>query len=175
MTIQTVLATPKDTRKLLVSIILAAFVWMCGCTDKAAVERKEFARLEAAVGMVANASPEDRVIRLEQLEAVQVSAERIVQLKNTCVASYRAFEKASGLLEKARVQTSAAEAEVRSADRKKAENGSLSPEEERRILEVGKRAVDSLKSVTGEIDAAERLVAACAEARNHLRFELSAP
>ena len=164
---------PYQTKTSISIFIGALLIW--GCTDKAAVERREFQALEAAVGTVANASPEDRAIRLEQLEAVPVSAERIVELKRTCVASYRAFDQASQLLGKARTATKEAETAVRLANQKKEEAGSLSPDEELRIVEMGKKAADALKAVSGELEAAERLVAACGEARKNLRFELAAP
>lgn len=156
------------------SVFLFCLLIILGCTDDAANERREFQKLEAAIGMVANATREDRGIRLEQLESVAVRFERMAKLKAICVSSYRAFEKASGLLDRARRNTAAAEEVVAAADRKKAEFGTLTPEEEANMLKAGKLAAESLKDVTRELSAAESLVASCQEKRNHYRFELTA-
>lgn len=156
------------------AILLFCLLSMVGCRNEAAEERREFQKLEAAIGLVANAGREDRGIRLEQLESVAVQYDRTAKLKSICVLSYRAFEKASGLLDQARKTTAAAESLVAEAERKKTEVGSLTPEEETTMITAGQLAADSLKAVTGELSNAERLVASCQEKRNHLRFELAA-
>ena len=159
---------PNNTCRTLLLLILAA-----GCSNDAAEERREFQALEAAVGMVANAPPEDRGIRLEQLEGVSVRFERTGELKRICVSAYQAFEKASALMETARKSTAAAEAKVAEADQKRIGGVALTAAEETELVALGKKAAEALSEMTGELESAEKLVAACQEERNHLRFEMA--
>ena len=77
-----------------------------------------------------------------------------MKLKAVCVSSYRAFEAAAELLDQSRKRTAAAEKAVAEADKKKAETGSLSSDEELNIVEMGRRAAESLKSMTEKLNEA---------------------
>ena len=153
---------------LILSVIAA------GCSDEAAEERREFQKLEAAIGIVANAPPDDRKIRLEQLEAAPVRFERTKKLKALCVSSYRAFERASLLMKSARNSTDVVEARVKEADQKRADGTALTANEEAELVALGKKAATALADMTAELESAERLTAECQESRNHLRFEMAA-
>ena len=156
-------------------LVLLSVLSATACTDKAAEERREFLKLEAAVGTVANADPADRKIRLEELAAVPVSYERVVQLKKICLSAYQAFEQAGSLMHAAQAGTAAAEAKVAEADRKKALGAEMTPAEQAELLTLGKRAAALLEEMTVALTAAEKETAACQAARERLRFETAAP
>ena len=122
--------------------------------------------------MIANARPEDRSIRLEQLQNVRVETEKVKDLKELCLSSYTAFDKASGLLAKAKKKTGAIEEEIEKAKKKQSSGQDLTPEEERRLLMMSARAAVSIESVTTELDRAEALVASCEKKRLSLRIEI---
>jgi hypothetical protein len=153
--------------------LLLAAVFFTACSDEAAEERHEFAKLEAAVGMVASAPREDRGIRLEQLEAMSVRFERNENLKKVCISAYREFQSAITLLEKAKKQTAEAEADVARAEQRQSQGTPPSPEEQAKMAALGKQAADSLQSMTKSLDSAQKLVTECQDERNRLRFQLA--
>jgi hypothetical protein len=161
--------------KRLSSCLFSSLLFVCslGCGDKGTKELREFAQVEAAIGMVAGASTFERDIRLEQLEAIEVSSKRVTALQQMCATAYRSFNKAAALLESARQRTEAVEKQVKILTAQKAAGKELSKEEETRILEMSATAAESLKSVTKELDLAEERVAACQAKRGALRRELS--
>jgi hypothetical protein len=143
-----------------------------GCADDSTAKQREFLKLEAAVGMVAGAGPEERAIRLEQLENIPVRFEETVKLKALCVSSYQAFEKAARLLDAAKRSTAEAEAQVAEAEQKKLRQGALLPAEEQRIVALGKKAASSLEEVTEKLNSAERLISSCLKEKSQIRFEM---
>lgn len=153
---------------------LLCFAFLCfGCADDSDAKQREFLKLDAAVGMVAGAGPDERGIRLEQLENIPVRFEETAEFKALCVSSYQAFEKAARLLDAAKRTTADAEAQVAKAEQKKLRQGALSSEEEQRIVALGKKAADSLEDVTEKLNSAEQLISSCLKERNRLRFEMT--
>ena len=151
------------------SLLVGAVLICVGCGDKGAKEFREYAKVESAIGLVANASAFERGPRLEQLEKIAVTSARVQGLKQSCLLAYQSFAEASSLLESARQHTAKVEAEVKILRARKEAGGSLSEAEEQRVLEMSKSAADSLKSVTKALDAAEVKVAACQAKRQALR------
>jgi hypothetical protein len=152
------------------SLLVLGIVALSGCG--ASKERRELEKLEAAIGMIASAAPEDRSIRLEQLQNLRVETEKVKDLKELCLSSYTVFDKASSLLAKAKKSTGTIEAEIEKAKQKQASGQNLAPEEEQRLLLMSARAAVSIESVTKELNRAEALVASCEKKRLSLRIEI---
>ena len=152
---------------LVIAVLLA--ILLLGCGNNGANELREFAQVEAAIGLVAGASSFERLERLEQLDHIHVNSKRVTDLQKMCGDAYRAFNKSASLLETARQKTESVEKEVTRLKGQKASGATISTEEELRILEMSKNAALTLKSVTAELDSAEEKVAACQAKRQELR------
>jgi len=161
----------KRSRNSLRIIFLLPVLIACG--DNGTKELREFAKIEAAIGMVAGASTFDRNIRLEQLEKISITSKTVRELQQMCADAYRSFNRAAALLEAARQRTQAVEETVKDLKTKKETVGALTEEEASRVREMSRTATESLKSVTKELDAAEEKVAACQAKRSALRAKLS--
>ena len=144
-----------------------------GCGGSASKERREFEKLEASLGMISSARPEDRSIRLEQLQNLRVETERVMALKKLCTSSYASFVKATHLLEQAGARTRGVESEIAKADNKKRSGVALTPEEEKRLLEMSVRAAKALETVTTELDLAQKLVDSCEKKRAAMKAQLA--
>jgi hypothetical protein len=160
---------PLENRLVFLGVVLL----LAGCGKEGARELREFAKVESAIGLVAGASSFERGVRLEQLEKIEVSSKRVLDLKQSCLLAYRAFSRASHLLESARQRTTQVEAEVKTLRAKKEAGGTLTKEQELHVLEMSKAATETLKSVTKELDEAEVKVASCQAKRQALRHIMS--
>jgi hypothetical protein len=132
-------------------------------------EKAELAALEGALGSLANAPKEDRGIRLQALQEVPIETERLVALKQICVASHQRFYQAERLLAEAREQTQGVEAMLVQARQRRADGHELDRKEELRIRESADRAAASLKGSTQALDQAEKLIVSCKEERIALK------
>lgn len=148
---------------------MAIAVATLACGNEKAKARREFNRVEAALGMVATAGPEERPIRLEQLQNLRLDSAQLESLRSLCIKSYTAFDSASAALERAKTQTARVESEVLRATAKKRDGGVLAPEEETRLVEMSAQAARSIETVTAALEEAQGLVGSCQRKREALR------
>ena len=164
---------PRVTRGLVGACALV-FAWhLVGCGSDIAKEQREFRSLEAAIGLIDSAGPDDRAARLEQLEALSVETERVAALKRLCVSSYQSFDRASRLLMAAKKETADVAREIEKAVEKKKTTGELTGEAAKRLKSMEARATATVRKVTKELDLAEGYVAACESKRKALRTVLT--
>lgn len=157
------------------SVAVAALGTAAGCRSdgiSSAAERRELEVLESALGALADAPAEDRLIRLEQLDGVKLRSPRLVELKSLCASSYHSFERASALLAEARAKTGAIETELASFRTRKEAGESIPEDEAARLSEKSRATAAALRSVSTELDQAERLVADCDKRRLEIRAQL---
>lgn len=128
--------------------------------------------LEAAMGLVADAKPEDRGVRLEQLEKLSVKSEKIGALKQKCVSAYRSFQRASESLVRARVETGRVADRIAELKENQAAGVSLTEEEALELRGAQMRAMEAVQKVNRELDLAEGYVATCDKRIQILKLEL---
>jgi hypothetical protein len=149
--------------------LLALSVLPVACGGDVSPEaRRELAAVERAIGELESAHPEDRGIRLAELEQLTCADPRVAGLKKLCVSSYRAFGEATGLLTEARAKTARAEAAITA--RGGGDAGTPLDDKARDDLVAASRAArDALSAVNDSLDRAEELIKACEARRASLR------
>lgn len=158
------------------SVLFLVAVTAVACGYRPSQERREFDALERALGSLASAPDEDRKIRLKELESVSVQTERMQHLKSLCVEAFQNFEKATGLLSRARETTQKTESLMAGIRERRGDGGApLTGHEESEVLRVAKEAARSLQAVDDALDRAETLVNSCEQRRGELRRLLAEP
>lgn len=138
---------------------------LAGCSADGSVERREGAELERLLVAFSESVPGDRSVRLEEIQQLAISSERVRGVQQTCVAAYEAFFAAMARL--AEVKGQAAEVEVESA---KAFAGA--PNEGDALSRMQAAALDGTRAVTAALDRAEALVDECNRRRAALAVDL---
>ncbi len=144
---------------------------VCACNSRGVSddERREFRALEQALGSLVMAHPEDRGIRLQEVEETKVTVDRIRQLKDLCVSSYRAFDQANQLLLGAKAKTEKAEQAMAKARALSAAGEEITDAGKTDLREMSRAAGEALEAVNTSLDRAEKLVARCEKQRRVLR------
>ncbi|MCP4676563.1 MAG: hypothetical protein GY854_13820 [Deltaproteobacteria bacterium] len=156
----------------IIGVISAAFMVACG-SSISETERREFRELERAFNALATAHPEDRGIRLAEIEGVKVTTRRVKEIKELCTSSYKAFNKANGFLAKARAKTREVEIATAEARALKKAGQEITHKREVALKEMNRSASSSLNEVTESLDNAEKLIEVCEKKRNAFRELIS--
>ena len=155
------------------AVVAVCFV-LCSCNsnEPSDKELREFKALERAIDTMANAPPEDREIRLAELEQVAVTTDRLKTLKKVCSQSYRSFIKATLLLADARKKTENTEAAIAKASAAKQDGGALDEAEKQKLKEMSQKTATSLEEVNQALDRAEELVESCDRAQKDFEVKV---
>ncbi len=149
--------------------VLVACALACNSHGFSNESRKEFWELERALGTLASADPEDRMIRLKEIEEVEVHDARINELKKLCMEAYRTFGQSTELLAEARAKTQKVELKMAEARTLRDAGGKIPDEEALKLDKMGREAGASLRAVNQSLDRAEKLVNSCEKKRGVLR------
>ncbi len=145
---------------------------LLACTTGSDRDRRELRALEAAMGLVANANPEDRGVRLDQLEKLSVESEKIDALKQKCVSAYRSFQRASETLVRARMETGHVADRIAEFKENQAVGATLTEEEGEALRRDQAKAMETVQKVTRALDLAEGYVATCEKRLQTIKGEL---
>ncbi|MCP4599699.1 MAG: hypothetical protein GY847_04030 [Proteobacteria bacterium] len=137
--------------------------------------RREHRSLEGALGTLASANPEDRIIRLKELEEVEVHNTSVKELKELCALAYRAFYQAAELLDEARAKTQKVESKMAEARVESDAGGEMTAPQADELGRISRIAQASLAEVNRSLDRAEKLVESCEKKRAALRELASRP
>lgn len=138
-----------------------------GCGTPADPEGDELRKLESALGDLGSSPQDEWADRLDALKRMPIASPRIAAVRAKCAGAYGKFAQATAGLAAAREDVARLEDRIARAA---ADAGSAY--EIARLHEQARRATDG---VTAALDAAERLVGECGEARRALRREAGAP
>jgi hypothetical protein len=164
----------KHLKSNLILALAPFFIVACNSEDQSTAERRDFAKLERALGDLSAALPEDRTMRLEELQEIPVNSGRLKKLKNTCMSSYREFNDSNRLLVQARTDTRTAEAKMEELKNETKDGGTLAPEQIDQLRKISAAAGKSLSAVSVSLDRAEKLVGGCEKQRQVLRALITA-
>jgi len=159
----------------LCGIVLTIVALGCGGDGVTPEARRELAALERAFGALESAHPEDRGIRLQEVEQLTGADARVAKLKALCIASYRGFAEANELLAEARAKTKRAEAAIIGAGGSMDGGAPLGVAEREELVEASGDARKSLAAVNISLDRAEKLIKACEQQRASLRESFARP
>ena len=129
-----------------------------GCDGAPRAARAERDELEGALSAFADAPPEDRALRLEQLEALKLEDAETRRVRDLCATAYRSFFEAMERFAEVKAQA----AEV-TAETHKAAVGR--PDASAAITKIQRAALRGTADVSAALDRAEQLVDDCTRAR----------
>jgi len=143
------------------------------CSDGAGTTAaKEIAAVDRSIALLAEAPPEDRGIRLDELRELSLSTPEVIEARDLCVSAYDSFSRAKATLERAKRDVADVERALGALERgdagRAAERGG-------EIAEMHLKALESTGDVDEELDRAEELVRKCFSLRDDLRSRLGAP
>lgn len=148
-----------------ISIIVFLFAISCGVSS----ERREYEKLDAAIGLLINAGPDDQSARLEQLKEIKVNSLQLKKLKITCLESFQELVEAKEGLAKTRSGAMVAELEIQRLQKKEQEQIPISSDEKEQLKKLSSVTTKMMEKFVESLENADSLIKECTKERMRLR------
>ena len=145
----------------------------CSKSASSTRERRELHALDGAIAAWTNAAPEDRAIRLDEIESMEIQTERVRQLLDLCVGAFRQFLRSNELLGKARQRTLEVESAVVELRSRRDAGVKLDSSRESELTAMSREAKSTLEELNRSLNKAEEMVMSCDRRRKQLKDQIN--
>jgi hypothetical protein len=148
------------------SAFLFAALLLAGCGRQADSEGAEFTKLESALAALGGSPEGEWLERLADVKKLSLTSPRVTAVRDKCTAAYEVFGEATARLTTAREDVAKLEESL---------HGAVDGGPKGDIATLHEKARRATDGVNDSLDAAEKLVRECGDARRTLREALVAP